>query len=130
MYRGLYKNRAYNPVVPLTIYRRHSVDCRVHKLGLKAYEKKYFKDCDCPIWLKGTTDQEQYPRQALGVRDGSGRGKAPVAECREQGRRAGAPARIGLRRREIAAMEVEINFDLSRWVLRQTCRTRRKTKCG
>jgi integrase/recombinase XerD len=69
LYRGLYKNRVYNPVVPLTIYRRHSVDCRVHKLRLKAYEKKYFKDCDCPIWLKGTTDKEQYPRQALGVRD-------------------------------------------------------------
>ena len=67
MYTGLYKNRVYNPVVPLTIYRRHSVDCRVHKLRLKAYEKKYFKDCDCPIWLKGTTDNEQYPRQALGV---------------------------------------------------------------
>ena len=45
MYKGWYKNRVYNPVVPLTIYRRHSVDCRVHKLRLKAYEKKYFKDC-------------------------------------------------------------------------------------
>ena len=69
MYRGLYKNRVYNPVVPLTLYRRHSVDCRVHKLRLKAYEKKYFKDCDCPIWLTGSTDQDRYPRQALGVRD-------------------------------------------------------------
>ncbi len=69
MYKGWYKNRVYNPVVPLTIYRRHSIDCRVHKLRLKAYEKKYFKDCDCPIWLTGSTDTERYPRQALGVRD-------------------------------------------------------------
>jgi len=56
LYKGLYKNRVYIPVVPLTLYRRHSVDCRVHKLRLKAYEKKYF-------------NKEQYPRQALGVRD-------------------------------------------------------------
>jgi hypothetical protein len=28
-----------------------------------------YKDCDCPIRLKGTTGQERYPRQALGVRD-------------------------------------------------------------
>jgi integrase/recombinase XerD len=69
LYTGWYKNRVYNPCVPLSIYRRHSVDCRVHKLRLKAYEKKYFKDCDCPIWLTGSTDTERYPRQALGVRD-------------------------------------------------------------
>ncbi len=58
MYNGWYKNRVYNPVVPLTIYRRHSVDCRVHKLKLTASEKKYFTDCDCPIWLTGSTDTE------------------------------------------------------------------------
>jgi site-specific recombinase XerD len=55
--------------VPLTIYRRHSVDCRVHKLKLSVSEKKFFTDCDCPIWLTGSTDNEQYPRQSLGLRD-------------------------------------------------------------
>ena len=69
MYNGWYKNRVYNPVVPLTIYRRHSVDCRVHKLKLSASEKKYFTDCECPIWVTGSTDTETYPRQALGLRD-------------------------------------------------------------
>jgi hypothetical protein len=69
LYRESYKNRGYNPVVPLSIYRRHSVDCRVHTLKLSASEKKFFTDCDCPIWLTGTTDSERYPRQALGVRD-------------------------------------------------------------
>jgi hypothetical protein len=66
LYNGWYKNRVYNPVVP---YRRHSVDCRVHKLKLSASEKKFFTDCDCPIWVTGSTDTETYPRQALGVRD-------------------------------------------------------------
>jgi integrase/recombinase XerD len=65
----MYKNRVYNPAVPLTIYRRHSIDCRVHKLKLSSSEKKFFTDCDCPIWLTGATDTEKYPRQALGVRD-------------------------------------------------------------
>ncbi|SPF53159.1 hypothetical protein SBA4_5470001 [Candidatus Sulfopaludibacter sp. SbA4] len=55
--------------MPLSIYRRHSVDCRVHKLKLSTSHKRFFTDCECPIWLTGTTDSEQYPRQALGVRD-------------------------------------------------------------
>lgn len=69
MYTGWYKNRGYNPVVPLSIYRRHSVDCKVHNLKLSVSEKRFFTDCECPIWLTGTTDNERYPRQALGVRD-------------------------------------------------------------
>ena len=55
--------------MPLSIYRRHSVDCRVHKLKLSTSQKRFFTDCECPIWLTGTTDSEKYPRQALGVRD-------------------------------------------------------------
>ena len=55
--------------MPLSIYRRHSVDCRVHKLKLSPSQKRFFTDCECPIWLTGTTDSEKYPRQALGVRD-------------------------------------------------------------
>lgn len=55
--------------MPLTIYRRHSIDCRVHKLKLSASQKRFFTDCDCPVGLAGTTDTEKYPRQALGVRD-------------------------------------------------------------
>lgn len=84
MYKAWYKNRVYNPVVPLTIYRRHSVDCRVHKLRLSASEKKFFTDCDCAIWLTGSTDTERYPRQALGVRDW------PAAEAKLRSLNAGS----------------------------------------
>ncbi len=55
--------------MPLSIYRRHSVDCRVHKLKLSVSEQRFFIDCDCPIWLTGSTDNGKYPRQALGLRD-------------------------------------------------------------
>jgi hypothetical protein len=66
---GSYKKRVWNGSVPLSIYRLHSVDCRVHKLKLSVSEKKYFTNCECPIWLTGTTGREKYPRQALGLRD-------------------------------------------------------------
>jgi hypothetical protein len=55
--------------VPLTIYRRHSQDCQVHNVGLKTQEKRFFQECECPIWLTGTTDTERYPRQSTGLRD-------------------------------------------------------------
>jgi hypothetical protein len=69
LYNGWYKNRGYNPAVPLTIYRRHSKDCAVHSLKLSATEKKFYMECDCPIWLTGRTDTEEYPRQSLHTRD-------------------------------------------------------------
>jgi integrase/recombinase XerD len=53
----------------LNLYRRHSTDCRVHALRLSPREVRHFRDCDCPIWLAGTTNTERYPRQSLSTRD-------------------------------------------------------------
>ncbi len=53
----------------LQIYRRHYIECHVHKLKLPARAKKYYTDCDCKIWLTGTTDTQRYPRQATGLTD-------------------------------------------------------------
>src|ERR1700690_4220086 len=53
----------------LMIYRRHDPGCKVHKLKLKLREKRFYQDCNCWIWLTGTTDKERYPRQALKLRD-------------------------------------------------------------
>ena len=55
--------------MPLNIRRRHSADCRVYTLGLSVREIRHFRDCDCPIWIAGTTDTERYPRQSLNTRD-------------------------------------------------------------
>ena len=61
--------------MPLTIYRRHSTDCNVHtlKIGkrkLTTEEKRAYQDCDCAIWVYGTTEKnELYPRQTLKTRD-------------------------------------------------------------
>jgi integrase/recombinase XerD len=53
----------------LRIYRRHYIECHVHKLKLPAKAKKYYADCDCKIWITGTTDTERFPRQATGLTD-------------------------------------------------------------
>jgi hypothetical protein len=39
----------------LYLYRYHSDDCIVHTLGLSKKAKKLWNECDCPIWITGTT---------------------------------------------------------------------------
>jgi integrase len=68
----------------LIIYRRHSADCVVHTLGLSAGEVRHYRDCECPIWIAGTTDTERYPRQSFGTRDWA------VAEAKLRARQAQA----------------------------------------
>jgi len=55
--------------MPQTIYRRHSADCRVHKLKLTTRAKRFYADCECSIWLTGTTDTSTDPRQSTKLRD-------------------------------------------------------------
>ena len=51
------------------VFRRHSSDCRVHKLKLSARRKAAFMDCNCPIWAAGRTSTGEIPRQSTGTRD-------------------------------------------------------------
>ena len=51
------------------LFRRHSPECRVHKLKLPARRKAAFMDCDCPIWAAGRTATGEIPRQSTGTRD-------------------------------------------------------------
>lgn len=61
--------------MPLTIYRRHASDCHVHKLKvgkrpLTDEEKRTYRECECTIWIYGTTEKnELYERQSLKTRD-------------------------------------------------------------
>lgn len=55
--------------MPLIIFRRHTPGCRVHQLDLSPHERRYYRACDCPLWITGTTDNSRYPRQSLGTRD-------------------------------------------------------------
>jgi len=54
----------------LTIYRRHDPGCKVHKIKkLSARAKRFYVDCDCWIWVTGSTDTATYPRQSTKLRD-------------------------------------------------------------
>ncbi|MGD1096932.1 MAG: tyrosine-type recombinase/integrase [Bryobacteraceae bacterium] len=55
--------------MPLTIYRRHSADCKVFDLNLSPKAIRFYQDCSCRIWISGSTDTQRLPRQALRTRD-------------------------------------------------------------
>ena len=63
MYQALYTRNV------LTLYRRHTKTCKVHATKLAARAKRFYADCDCPIWLSGHTDTEIYPRRSTGLTD-------------------------------------------------------------
>ena len=64
--------------MPLTLYRRHAQECRVHKSKLSPRAKRRFMECDCPIWMYGRTRDALVPRQSTGTRD------LAVAEAQRQ----------------------------------------------
>jgi integrase len=55
--------------MPLSLYRRHTNDCLVHKARLSPRAKRRFLDCQCPIWIYGNTPEGHFPRQSTGTRD-------------------------------------------------------------
>lgn len=52
----------------ITLYRRHSTDCPVHKIKkMTPKAKKRYTDCDCAIWMNGTG--EHTGRKSADTRD-------------------------------------------------------------
>jgi hypothetical protein len=62
----------------LTLYRRHTKDCHVHKTRLSPRAKRRYMDCQCPLWMYGRTRDGFVPRQSTGTRD------LAVAEAQRQ----------------------------------------------
>jgi integrase/recombinase XerD len=60
--------------VPLILYRRHEAVCRLklRKLRLKPKQWRFYRDCECPVWLTGTTNTGVYPRQSTKLNDWAG----------------------------------------------------------
>jgi integrase len=56
---------------PLYLYKfQHAPDCKVHLQNLNASAKKFYKACDCFVWITGTTTKGEFvPRQSTGLRD-------------------------------------------------------------
>ncbi len=57
----------YEEAALLTLYRRHSERCPVHKLKLTPAAKRKYMDCDCPLWIYGNTETTHVPRQSTGT---------------------------------------------------------------
>lgn len=55
--------------VPLLLYRRHTAKCHVHKTGLSPRAKRNYMDCQCPIWMFGSTETGYVPRQSMATND-------------------------------------------------------------
>ncbi len=55
----------------LVLYKRHSSDCPVLDMDdLSADAKRFYMDCECPIWVVGRTPNGHLvPRQSTGTRD-------------------------------------------------------------
>ena len=69
LYLAVVQNPCHNPHMALQIFRRHSADCRVHSTKLSSRAKRSYRECECKIWITGTTPTERYPRQSTGMTD-------------------------------------------------------------
>lgn len=64
--------------VPLLLYRRHTAKCHVNKTGLSPRAKRNYMECQCPIWMFGSTETGYVPRQSTATCD------LAVAEAQRQ----------------------------------------------
>ncbi len=54
----------------LTLYKRHTEDCEVHKTRVQPEKRKFWFDCNCMVWLTGRLpDGRPVPRESTGCRD-------------------------------------------------------------
>jgi hypothetical protein len=53
----------------LTLYRRHTKDCKVHTTKLPSRAKRRYMDSDCPLWMYGNAEDGHLPRQSTGTTD-------------------------------------------------------------
>ena len=53
----------------LTLYRRHTSGCHIHKTRISSRAKRRYMDCQCPIWIYRRTRDALVPRQSTGTRD-------------------------------------------------------------
>ncbi len=54
----------------LVLYKRHGENCKVHKSRLPLTARRFWMECDCPIWIVGRTPNgDVVPRQSTGFSD-------------------------------------------------------------
>jgi len=54
----------------LILYKRHLPTCPVHKSRIPRAKRRFWMDCDCPIWIHGRTPTgDLVPRQSTRFSD-------------------------------------------------------------
>jgi len=54
----------------LVLYKRHLQSCPIHKSRVPRSKRRFWMDCDCPIWIHGRTPTgDIVPRQSTQFSD-------------------------------------------------------------
>lgn len=70
MYEYSYTGGVSQAIKSLVLYKRHLQNCRVHKSRVPRSKRRFWMDCDCPIWIHGRTPAgDIVPRQSTQFSD-------------------------------------------------------------
>ena len=70
MYEYSYTEGVSQAVKSLILYKRHLQSCAVHKSRVPRKKRRFWMECDCPIWIHGRTPNgDIVPRQSTQFSD-------------------------------------------------------------
>jgi len=70
VYEYSYTGGVSQAIKSLVLYKRHLQNCRVHKSRVPRGKRRFWMDCDCPIWIHGRTPTgDIVPRQSTQFSD-------------------------------------------------------------
>jgi len=70
VYEYSYTDRVSQAIKSLVLYKRHLQNCAVHKTRLPRAKRRFWMNCECPIWIYGRTPAgDIVPRQSTQFSD-------------------------------------------------------------
>ena len=70
MYEYTYTEEVSQAIKSLVLYKRHVQSCPVHKSRIPRSKRRFWMDCECPIWIHGRTPNgDIVPRQSTHFSD-------------------------------------------------------------
>ena len=70
MYEYSYTEGVSQAIKSLVLYKRHLRKCAIHKSRVPRAKRRFWMDCECPIWIHGRTPKgDIVPRQSTQFSD-------------------------------------------------------------
>jgi len=70
VYEYSYTGEVSQVIKSLVLYKRHLQNCPIHKSRVPRHKRRFWMDCECPIWIHGRTpDGDIVPRQSTQFSD-------------------------------------------------------------